>query len=875
MVKNLEKNYNPKDFEDKIYKSWLDSGAFTPDINEDKTPFTVIMPPPNITGQLHMGHAIDHFIQDALIRFKRMQGFSALWIPGTDHASIATEKKVIDKLREEGIEKSDLSREEFLKHAWEWKEEYGNRIVEQFKKLGDSCDFTRQRFTLDETCNDAVNEFFVSLYEKGYIYRGERIINWCPDCHTTLSDAEVEHEDVDGHYWHIKYEAVDGSEPIVIATSRPETMFADVAIAVSPEDDRYRGKIGKKYYIPVINREIPLITDEYPDMEKGTGAVKITPAHDMNDFSVGLRHDLELLYTIDFDGNMTELSGKYEGKDRYTCRKEWVKELEEKGYLVEVEDKEIPVGTCYRCHTAVEPMISKQWFVKMADLAKPAIKACESGDLEFTPKRFEKIYFNWLNDIRDWCISRQLYWGHQIPAYYCDECGEITVSKDEPKSCKCGCSNLRRDEDVLDTWFSSALWPVSTLGWPNTGKDFDYFFPTNVLVTGYDIIFFWVIRMVFSSLEITDKVPFSNVYVHGLVRDAKGQKMSKSLGNGIDPLEVIDKYGSDALRFMMLIAIAPGNDMRFTEDRLEGARNFANKLWNAGRFLIMNLEGIETVDLSEVKDLKVEDKWILKSLNNSIDAINTNMDKSEFGLAGQKIYDLIWNQYCDWYVEVVKSRLYGEDEKDKTNVLSIMRYVYTSLLKLLHPFMPFITEEIYGYISLSDEMLISSTWPEIKKENDFEVEFTDFEYLKEIIKNIRNVKAEYNLKNKDGIDIYLKGDSDKVELLKENMSLLKDLCGVEKILDEIDENNAVKFVIDSFEVLIPMTDLVDLKEELQRLKAEEKRLNSEVKRCEGKLSNDGFAKQAPKKVVDMEREKLQKYRNELAVVKSQIERLED
>ena len=703
-MKNLSKTYDPKAFEDRIYEMWEETGSFNADVDRDKKPFTIVMPPPNITGQLHMGHALDQTLQDILIRYKRMEGYSALWVPGSDHASIATEVKVANKLKEEtGKDKKEFTREEFLKYVWDWKKEYGGRITRQCRKLGDSCDWRRERFTMDEGCSRAVNEFFIRLYNKGMIYKGNRLINWCPSCKTTLSDAEVEHEDKQGKYWYFRYPGADGSQGIVVATSRPETMFGDMAIAVRPDDERYKDLIGKNVLLPLVGREIPVVGDEYPDPEKGTGAVKITPAHDPNDFEVGKRHNLEIMSCINDDATMNDLAGQYAGMDRYECRKAWVKALDEAGYLVKTEDKVIPVGECYRCHTVIEPMISDQWFVKMEELAKPAIEAAKNGDIKHVPARFEKVYLNWLNDIHDWCISRQLWWGHRIPAYYCDQCGETVVAAEMPEKCpKCGCTHFTQDEDVLDTWFSSGLWPFSTLGWPDKTPELDYFYPTSVMVTGYDIIFFWVVRMAFSALEVTGEAPFEYVFLHGLVRDEQGRKMSKSLGNGIDPLEVIYQVGADALRFMLCTGNTPGNDMRFIPGRLENSRNFANKLWNASRFTIMNLVGEDDQFLpmadQETAVLRDEDKWMLTRVNQAVKYITDSLDKFELGLAAQRVYDLIWNEYCDWYIELIKSRLYGTDEEDKKTARFVLQKVLKDLLKLLHPFMPFITEEIYGYL---------------------------------------------------------------------------------------------------------------------------------------------------------------------------------
>ncbi|MBR2098241.1 MAG: valine--tRNA ligase, partial [Firmicutes bacterium] len=720
MENNLAKNYRPKDFEDRIYAQWEESGAFAPDANAPKDPFTVMMPPPNITGQLHMGHALDQSLQDVLIRYKRMQGHETLWLPGTDHASIATEVKVVDKLREEeGLSKEDIGREAFLERAWEWKRQYGGRINEQIRRLGSSCDWKRERFTMDEGCNRAVKEHFINLYNKGLIYKGARLINWCPVCGSALSDIEVEHVDHNGSYWYFRYPGADGSEGIVVATSRPETMFADTAVAVHPSDERYRDLVGKKVILPLVGREIPVIADEYPDPEKGTGAVKITPSADPNDFEVGLRHGLEMIECINEKAKMTAAAGKYEGMDRYECRKAWVADLEAAGYLVKVEKMVIPAGECYRCHTVVEPRISEQWFVKMKPLAEPAIEAVRKNETKFVPERFDKTYYHWMEDIKDWCISRQLWWGHRIPAYYCEDCGEMVVAKEEPSVCpKCGGTHFHQDEDVLDTWFSSALWPFSTLGWPENTEDLKKFDPTSTLVTGYDIIFFWVARMIFSGIEVMGKTPFEHVLIHGLVRDAQGRKMSKSLGNGIDPLEVIDTYGADALRFMLLSGIAPGSDIRYSSEKVEAARNFANKLWNASRFVIMNLQDengeFRPIACAKCAKLKPEDKWIKARIESATAEITTNMENFEFALAAAKIWDLIWGSYCDWYIELVKPRLQGDDETDKQTARYVLVSALRDLLRLLHPYMPFITEKIYGFLPKKEGdpgFLMNDSWP--------------------------------------------------------------------------------------------------------------------------------------------------------------------
>ena len=883
MNRNLAKTYDPKDFEDRIYEKWESSGAFRAERDPGKKPFTIVMPPPNITGQLHMGHALDQTLQDVLTRFKRLQGYSALWLPGSDHASIATEVKVVDRIRaEEGKEKEDLGREEFLRRAWKWKEEFGGKITKQCRKLGDSCDWERERFTMDEGCNKAVNHFFVQLYKKGLIYRGNRLINWCPQCGTSLSDAEVEHEDKNGYYWYFRYPGADGGDGIVVATSRPETMFGDVAIAVSPEDERYRDMVGTEVVLPLVGRKIPVVADPYPDPEKGTGAVKITPAHDENDFQVGQRHDLENLCCINEDATMNDLAGKYAGMDRYECRKAWVKDLDEAGFLVKTEEMVIPTGECYRCHTVVEPMLSDQWFVKMESLAKPAIAAAKEGRLTHVPQRFEKTYLRWLEEIRDWCISRQLWWGHRIPAWYCDTCGEIIVSETAPEKCpKCGEVHLRQDEDVLDTWFSSALWPFSTLGWPEETEDLKYFYPTDVLVTGYDIIFFWVVRMVFSALETTGEVPFHDVYVHGLVRDAQGRKMSKSLGNGIDPLEIIDQYGADALRFMLTTGITPGNDMRFKTDRLEAARNFANKLWNASRFVIMNLEDDGELAQPDPAALKDEDKWILSRLNDAVKYVTETMEKYDLALAGQRVYDLIWNEYCDWYIELVKARLYGEDEADK----QVARYVLVSVLRqmlcLLHPFMPFITEEIWGYLPGGDpesvdpkDFLIRADWPLYDEAKTYPAESEILEMAMAIIRSIRNIRAEAEAAPGKKLHGVILAGADKEAICRAAGPYIRNLANLSDLQFIADRTQVpeevMSAVVDGAEVFIPLDDLMDYEAELARLQKEKKRLEGEVKRVVGKLNNQGFVSKAPEKVVAEERAKKDKYEEMLAKVSERL-----
>ena len=899
MGRNLSKTYDPKSFEDRIYQMWEKSGSFRADIDRSRTPFTIVMPPPNITGQLHMGHALDQTLQDVLTRWKRMQGYSALWLPGSDHASIATEVKIVNKLREEGIEKEDLGREEFLKKAWDWKKEYGGRITRQCRKLGDSCDWDRERFTLDEGCSKAVHTFFVRLYKKGMIYRGNRLINWCPSCGTSLSDAEVEHQDIQGYYWYFRYPAAkEGGRDIVVATSRPETMFGDVAIAVSPGDERYQDMIGENVILPLVGKEIPIIEDPYPDPEKGTGAVKITPAHDPNDFEVGMRHDLEVLSCINDDATMNELAGKYAGMDRYECRKQWVKDLDEAGYLVKTEEMTIPVAECYRCHTVIEPMLSDQWFVKMDDLAKPAIEAAESGKLQHVPERFQKVYLRWLREIHDWCISRQLWWGHRIPAWYCQDCGEIIVEEEDPTRCpKCGSTNLKQDEDVLDTWFSSALWPFSTLGWPDQTEDLDYFYPTDVLVTGYDIIFFWIVRMVFAGCEAMGEPPFHYVYVHGLVRDAQGRKMSKSLGNGIDPLEEIDKYGADALRFMLTTGITPGNDMRYQDERIVSARNFANKLWNASRFVIMNLQDEEgnflptadgsllgfdrTDDFSGIA-LKEEDKWMISRLNEAVKYVTDEMDKFDLALAGQRVYDLIWNEFCDWYIEIVKKRLWSDDEEDKKVCRFVLVMVLKNMLELLHPFMPFITEEIWSYLPHAEEeykdqrneYLISANWPVYSEARHFPKEEALLGMAMDIVTGIRNIRAEAGSAPSNRLTAVIMASGDDLERAKAAERYIRELANISEITYVSEKKDVpedvMSRVIVGAQIFVPMAELIDYHEEFERLTKEKERLEGEVARVDKKLANQGFVSKAPQKVVDAEKEKKVRYEEMLAKVTSQL-----
>ncbi len=896
MGKNLAKTYNPKDFEDRIYEMWEKSGSFHAEVDKNKKPFTIVMPPPNITGQLHMGHALDQTLQDVLTRWKRMQGYSALWLPGSDHASIATEVKVADKIREEeGLEKEDLGREEFLKRAWAWKEEYGGRITRQCRRLGDSCDWERERFTMDEGCNKAVRTFFVKLYEQGLIYRGNRLINWCPSCGTSLSDAEVEHEDKKGMYWYFRYPAAkEGGKDIVVATSRPETMFGDIAIAVNPEDEKYKDMVGQKVVLPLVGREIPVIADSYPDPEKGTGAVKITPAHDPNDFEVGKRHDLEIISCINFDATMNENAGKYQGMDRYDCRKAWVKDLEEAGYLVKTENLTIPVGECYRCGTVIEPMLSDQWFVKMETLAKPAIEAATSGKLKHVPERFEKTYLHWLNEIHDWCISRQLWWGHRIPAWYCHDCGEIIVSEEDPTVCpKCKSKNLKQDEDVLDTWFSSALWPFSTLGWPEKTPELEYFYPTDILVTGYDIIFFWIVRMVFAGCEAMKEIPFEKVYVHGLVRDSQGRKMSKSLGNGIDPLEEIDKYGADALRFMLITGITPGNDMRYQDERMIASRNFANKLWNASRFAIMNLqdenekflplaEGIfdDNFDISEIH-LKAPDRWMISRLNDAVKYVTETMEKLDLALAGQRVYDLIWNEYCDWYIELVKKRLWSDDEEDKKVVRTVLVYLLKNMLKLLHPYMPFITEEIWGYLPKKDVKserngyLINAVWPAYSENRYFQEDEAILKAAMDSITAIRNIRAEANAAPSRKLTAVILSQGDDLDRMKIAEGYIKDLANITDInfVSDIESapDDGMSAVVPGAQIFIPLEDLVDFEAELERLTKEKEKLIKEVERVEKKLSNQGFVAKAPEKVVAEERAKMEKYQKMLEKVIVQLD----
>ncbi|MBR2043923.1 MAG: valine--tRNA ligase [Clostridia bacterium] len=872
MAKELAKQYNPKDVEDRLYSFWLEGKYFHAKREEGKKTYTIVIPPPNITGQLHMGHALDNTLQDALIRCKRMQGFDTLWLPGTDHASIATEAKIVEKMKEEGITKEDLGREGFLKRAWEWKEQYGGRIVQQLKKLGSSCDWDRLRFTMDEGCNKAVKEVFVNLYDKGLIYRGERIINWCPHCLTSISDAEVEYEDQAGHFWHLRYPLADGSGYIQLATTRPETLLGDTAVAVNPNDERYKDMIGKNVILPIVHREIPVVADDYVEMDFGTGVVKITPAHDPNDFEVGLRHNLPVINVMTDDAKITSDYPAYAGMDRYEARKAIVKDLEAEGALVKIEDYSHNVGTCYRCSTTVEPRVSKQWFVKMKPLATPAIDAVKNGETKFVPQRFEKVYFHWLENIRDWCISRQLWWGHRIPAWYCADCGEITVSKTDAVCCaKCGSKNIKQDPDTLDTWFSSALWPFSTLGWPDNTEDLKHYYPTNTLVTGYDIIPFWVMRMMFSGIEHTGEVPFDTVLIHGLVRDEQGRKMSKSLGNGVDPLEIIENYGADALRFSLITGNSPGNDMRYIPARVEASRNFANKIWNAARFLLMNLKSDEVTALPE--SLALEDKWILSKYNKLIKDVTENIDKYELGLAAQKLYDFIWDVYCDWYIEICKARLNGEDEAAADNARSVLVYVLSNTLKLLHPFMPYITEEIWQSLPHNGDSIMVSAWPVYDPALDFTKEEEDFEKIMDAIKAIRNRRSEMNVPPSRKAKVCIA--TGFADVFNAGVSFFIRLASASEV--EVGENfdisGAVRVVTDAANIYIPMNELVDVTAELARLEKDLKKALDDKAFFEKKLNNPGFVAKAPEAVLNEQREKLKKVEDKIALINQSIEDL--
>ena len=883
IMKELEKNYNPSAIEEKLYQKWLDNKYFHADAErgrrEGKKPFTIVMPPPNITGQLHMGHALDNTMQDILTRYKRMQGYEALWQPGTDHAAIATEVKVIDKLRKEGVDKHDLGRDKFLEACWDWKKEYGTRIIKQLHKLGSSADWDRERFTMDKGCSDAVLEVFVKLYEKGYIYKGSRIINWCPVCQTSISDAEVEHEEQDGFFWHINYPIVgEDGRFVEIATTRPETLLGDTAVAVNPEDERYKDIIGKMLKLPLTDREIPVIADEYVDKEFGTGCVKITPAHDPNDFEVGRRHNLPEICIMHDDATIDCKGSKYDGMDRYEARKAMVEDLKEQGLLVKVVPHSHNVGTHDRCKTTVEPMVKQQWFVRMEEMAKPAIAALKNGDLKFVPESFGKTYLHWLEGIRDWCISRQLWWGHRIPAYYCQECGEITVAKSMPEKCpKCGCTHLKQDEDTLDTWFSSALWPFSTLGWPEKTKELEYFYPTDVLVTGYDIIFFWVIRMVFSGYEQTGKCPFNTVLIHGLVRDSQGRKMSKSLGNGIDPLEVIDKYGADALRMTLITGNAPGNDMRFYWERVEASRNFANKVWNASRFIMMNMEKAPVHEVS-LDDLTMADKWILSKVNTLAKDVTENLDKFELGIGLQKVYDFIWEEFCDWYIEMVKPRLWNDEDSTKAAALWTLKTVLINSLKLLHPYMPFITEEIFCNLQDEEASIMVSAWPEYKTEWNFEQEEYAVETIKEAVRAIRNVRTSMNVAPSKKAKVYVVSENQKLLQIFEHSKVFFATLGyASEVFLQSDKqgiaDDAVSVVIPEASIYIPFAELVDIAKEIERLQKEEERLTRELARVTGMLSNEKFVSKAPEAKINEEKAKLEKYTQMMEQVKARLAQL--
>ncbi len=885
MSKELAKTYDPHGLEDRIYQKWMDKKYFHAEVDETKKPFTIVIPPPNITGQLHMGHALDETMQDILIRFKRMQGYNTLWQPGTDHASIATEVKIIETLKEQGIDKHDLGREKFLERAWEWKKEYGGRIINQLKKLGSSCDWDRERFTMDEGCNRAVTEVFVKMHKKGWIYKGARMINWCPVCNTSISDAEVEYEEQKGYFWHIKYPLVgeDGqpskTEFLEFATTRPETMLGDTAVAVNPKDDRYTYLHGRFVWLPIVNKAIPVVEDDYVDMEFGTGVVKITPAHDPNDFEVGKRHGLAVVNILNDDATINENGGRYQGMDRYEARKKIVEELKELGLLVRIEEYSHNVGTHDRCGTTIEPMVKEQWFVKMDELIKPAVKAVKDGEVKLIPESMKKTYFNWTDHIRDWCISRQLWWGHRIPAYYCEECGETVVAKEMPKVCpKCGCTHFKQDEDTLDTWFSSALWPFSTLGWPEKTKELSYFYPTDVLVTGYDIIFFWVIRMIFSGYEQMGERPFHTVLFHGLVRDSEGRKMSKSLGNGIDPLEVIEKYGADALRLTLITGNAPGNDMRFYYERVEANRNFCNKIWNASRFIMMNMEGKE-VHTPAPGALQPVDEWIISKLNDVVREVTDNMENYELGIAVQKIYDFIWDEFCDWYIEMVKPRLYNTDDQESQNAaLYTLKTVLIDALKLLHPYMPFITEEIFTTLQSEEESIMISAWPVYEEAKAFKEQERAIETIKEAVRGIRNVRAQMNVVPSRKALVYVVSEQEELlHVFEEGKLFFKTLAYASDVLLQKDKNgiadDAVSVVIPNATLYIPFAELVDIGREIERLKKEEERLTGELARVNGMLSNERFVGKAPEAKIAEERAKKEKYEQMMAQVKERLSQL--
>ena len=880
-TKNISKTYDPSQVEDRLYKNWMDKGYFHAEADPEKEPYTIVIPPPNITGQLHMGHALDNTMQDILIRTKRMQGYAALWLPGTDHASIATEAKIVDAMAKEGISKDDIGREKFLERAWDWRRVYGGRIVEQLKKLGSSCDWERERFTMDEGLSKAVQEVFLRLYDKGLIYKGERITNWCPKCNTSISDIEVEYEEQAGHFWHIKYPVKDSDEFVVIATTRPETLLGDTAVAVNPEDERYTHLVGKTLILPLINKEIPVIADSYVDKDFGTGCVKITPAHDPNDFEVGLRHDLPQVRIMDDNAIMNDNAGQYKGLDRYEARKKMVADLESLGLMVKIEGHNHNVGTCQRCKTVIEPFISKQWYVRMKPLAEPAIEVVKNGTIKFVPERFSKIYFNWMENIQDWCISRQLWWGHRIPAYYCKACGKVMVQAEAPDKCtQCGYTGIEQDNDTLDTWFSSALWPFSTLGWPDNTKDLEYFYPTNVLVTGYDIIFFWVARMIFSGMEHMGQEPFKHVFIHGIVRDSQGRKMSKSLGNGIDPLEVISKYGTDALRFALTIGNSPGNDLRYTDEKVESARNFANKVWNASRFVLMNFD--EELDFSKVDKNKftVADKWILSRVNTVTKEVTENIDKFELGIGLQKVYDFIWEEFCDWYIEIVKPRLFDRESEGRLEAQYVLNHVLGTAMKLLHPYMPFITEEIYTHLVNEDESIMISQWPKFTEELDYPQDEAKMRLIMDAVRSIRNTRAEMNVPpSRRAKAIFVVGGQTEADTIKEASLFFERLAGTKEVCVQFDKEgvpaDAVGMVIAGAEIFMPLDELIDMEKEIERLEKEKANLEGELKRVEGKLSNEGFVAKAPAKVIEEEKAKQQKYKDMYQKVLERLEGLKN
>lgn len=869
----MSKSYNPQEFEKKLYETWVEKGYFEAKVDKNKEPFSIVIPPPNITGQLHMGHALNNTIQDIIVRFKRMQGYSTLWLPGTDHASIATEVKIVEKMKAEGVTKNDIGREGFLERAWDWKRQYGGRIVEQLKHLGSSLDWSREAFTMDERCSKAVKEVFVNLYNKGLIYKGDRIINWCPCCKTALSDAEVEYEEEAGHLWNISYPFADGSGEIVVATTRPETMLGDTAVAVNPKDERYKDMVGKMLILPLVNKQIPVVADEYVEMDFGSGAVKITPAHDPNDFEVGLRHNLEVIRTMNDDGSLNENAGKYQGLSREQAREKIVADLKEQGYLVSVEDYAHNVGHCYRCHSTVEPIVSKQWFVSMEALAKPAIEVVKKKKIEFIPNRFSKVYYNWMENIKDWCISRQLWWGHRIPAYYCQDCGEMMVSKEDVHVCsKCGSHNIKQDEDVLDTWFSSALWPFSTLGYPDKTKDLKYFYPNSLLVTAYDIIFFWVARMIFSGIEHMGEIPFPEVLIHGIVRDKDGRKMSKSLGNGIDPLEIIDKYGADSLRFSLIQGITPGGDTRYIDEKTQSASNFMNKIWNASRFVTMNMKGVKTKQLGSFR-LTGADKWILSGLNQTIKEVTKSLEKYELGMAAAKLYDFVWSQFCDWYIELAKSALYGDNADKKANTVSVLAYVLENILKLMHPFTPFITEQIFQCLPTTKGTIVLSDWPTYDKKYAYHKERVYFEKVMDAIKSIRNMKAERGVAPSKKVNIYFVAS----DINKKDVPYIQKLASVGEVFFIDDKSGLDSNIVSLFgsygEIAVLLGDLVDIDEEIKRLEEELKVTDSEIMRSTKLLSNQGFVAKAPKALIDKETQKKADYEQKRAKLVSQLDAL--